>query len=331
MSFTFSEVFTGFSTRRATPAKDGDAVDDREERHPARPNIEMFTTEAVNPTKPKTWWQWDSQGVMKIVEIDKYSLATRLAIPLRDMRVLDPNFPTPYPSAIFIREHCIILNLEHIKVIACADQVWLLDSSTSHHFSEAFLVESLEKLKLALKVTLRVKEDPNYTSCHTSFHDMQEDIYRRWSEAVDREDRGGKGGGSDGNAVGSEEEIKSQLMAVDLKLPYELRAAEAALNEFTRYLDAELCHLEGEASSALQTLSHQVSRSSLENVRGMKNSLNGLFARGGCPIASHSVSLSFSVFDFFREFRQGPVSLTLISFDGFGLSEPGEGGAREAA
>ena len=31
--------------------------------------------------------------------------------------------PMPYPSAIFIREHAIIVNLESIKMLICKDQV----------------------------------------------------------------------------------------------------------------------------------------------------------------------------------------------------------------
>ncbi len=86
-------------------------------------------------------------------------------------------FPTPYPSAIFIRDHSIILNLEHIKLIACSDQVWLLDSphSKSGHFSDDYSFASVERLKKALSVALRIeKEDAqHYVSCHASFQDMQ--------------------------------------------------------------------------------------------------------------------------------------------------------------
>ncbi|QDZ19784.1 magnesium transporter [Chloropicon primus] len=224
----------------------------------------MLGKPKVNPMRPKVWFFFDERGKMRTHEVDKYTLATRLLIPLRDMRVLDPMLFTPYPSAVFIREQSIILNLEHIKVICCADQVWLLDTSSSAEFSET-ASRSLSRLKRALSVSLKVREDPHYASCHNSFHDFEESIYQR----LDDKERLGMG----------EEEIRSQLMSIDLKLPFELRATEAALNEFTSFLHEEVALRERESVRALQTLGRQVSRKSLENVRGMKTTLNGLISR----------------------------------------------------
>ena len=229
------------------------------------------SVDILNPTKPKTWYFFDELGKMKMVHIDKYTLATKLQVPLRDMRVLDPLFPTPYPSSIFIRDQSIILNLEHIKLIVCADQIWLLDPSHSATFSDDDSLDSVERLKKVLSVILRVKEDVHYVSCQTSFHDMQEDILNKWTEKISREEQ----------IRQDENEIRSHLLSTDLKLPYELRAVEAALHEFTRFLDDELQHLEADSGTALETLSQRVSRHSLENVRGIKSSLNGLYVRVG--------------------------------------------------
>lgn len=46
-----------------------------------------------------------------------------LGIPYRDLRILDPLVPMPYPTAIFIREKALVVNLETIKMIICKDQV----------------------------------------------------------------------------------------------------------------------------------------------------------------------------------------------------------------
>ncbi len=45
--------------------------------------------EMADPTAPRTWFYFNEFGKMKTVQMDKYSVATRLQIPLRDMRVLD--------------------------------------------------------------------------------------------------------------------------------------------------------------------------------------------------------------------------------------------------
>ena len=57
--------------------------------------IKQFAdAEILNPTKAKTWFYFNEYGLCESTEIDKYTLATKLQIPLRDMRVLDPLFPT---------------------------------------------------------------------------------------------------------------------------------------------------------------------------------------------------------------------------------------------
>jgi len=237
----------------------------------------MTTTELLNRARSRIWFFFDERGKLQERELDKYTLATRLHIPLRDMRVLDPMFAMPYPSSIFIRDQSILLNLEHLKVIICADQAWVLDTARSEQFNCASMASSLARLKRALRVTLRVKEvDPNFASAFTSFHDLSETVYQRWAEAL-----GGEEGGelSLRDDEQSEEEIRSQLLAVDLKLPYELRAVEAALNEFTRFLDEEVASLEDETALALHDLTHKVSRESLDTVKSTKSTVNGLFSR----------------------------------------------------
>ena len=54
---------------------------------------------------------------------------------------------------------------------------------------------------------------------------------------------------------------------------------EAALNEFTRFLDEEVASLEDETALALHDLTHKVSRESLETVKSTKSTVNGLFSR----------------------------------------------------
>ena len=178
----------------------------------------MTTTELLNRARSRIWFFFDERGKLQERELDKYTLATRLHIPLRDMRVLDPMFAMPYPSSIFIRDQSILLNLEHLKVIICADQAWVLDTARSEQFNCASMASSLARLKRALRVTLRVKEvDPNFASAFTSFHDLSETVYQRWAEALGGEEGGELSLRDDGQ---SEEEIRSQLLAVDLKVSF---------------------------------------------------------------------------------------------------------------
>lgn len=45
---------------------------------------------------------------------------------LRDLRVLDPQLSTSYPSAILARETCLVVNLEFIKVLFMPAWIGLL-------------------------------------------------------------------------------------------------------------------------------------------------------------------------------------------------------------
>lgn len=56
-------------------------------------------------------------------QVEKHTLVTRLAIPWRDLRILDPTIPSPSPSSIFIRDHAIVFNVEALRLIITKDEV----------------------------------------------------------------------------------------------------------------------------------------------------------------------------------------------------------------
>eukprot|EP00891_Asterochloris_glomerata_P004784 jgi/Astpho2/4784/fgenesh1_pg.00067_%23_229_t len=56
-------------------------------------------------------------AVDRVLQGDKHIMTHQLSIPYRDLRVLDPQVPIPYPSAIFIREKALVVNLETIRMI----------------------------------------------------------------------------------------------------------------------------------------------------------------------------------------------------------------------
>jgi len=76
--------------------------------------------------QPRVWLHIDDQGKASYVQVEKQTLVQNLGIPYRDLRILDPLVPMPYPTAIFIREKALVINLETIKMIICRDQVFLL-------------------------------------------------------------------------------------------------------------------------------------------------------------------------------------------------------------
>lgn len=44
----------------------------------------------------------------------------------RDLLILDPSIPTPSPSTLLIRERAMVVNLEAVRMIITANQVFLL-------------------------------------------------------------------------------------------------------------------------------------------------------------------------------------------------------------
>ncbi|KMT10283.1 hypothetical protein BVRB_5g120390 [Beta vulgaris subsp. vulgaris] len=72
-----------------------------------------------------SWVLFNCEGESKVLDLDKYSILRRLRIHARDLRILDPLLS--YPSIILGRERAIIVNLEHIKAIITAEEVWLRD------------------------------------------------------------------------------------------------------------------------------------------------------------------------------------------------------------
>ncbi|KAM7462900.1 hypothetical protein LguiA_031021 [Lonicera macranthoides] len=79
----------------------------------------------LGPNSSRSWIVIDSAGGDTILDADKYAIMHRVQIHARDLRILDPMLS--YPSTILGRERAIVLNLEHIKAIITAEEVFLRD------------------------------------------------------------------------------------------------------------------------------------------------------------------------------------------------------------
>ncbi|XP_028778168.1 magnesium transporter MRS2-5-like [Neltuma alba] len=74
----------------------------------------------------RSWIKIDQDGNSQIVTLDKASIMRHCSLPSRDLRLLDPMFI--YPSSILGREKAIVVNLEQIRCIITADEVFLMNS-----------------------------------------------------------------------------------------------------------------------------------------------------------------------------------------------------------
>ncbi|KAF7827974.1 Magnesium transporter MRS2-5 [Senna tora] len=94
----------------------------------------------------RSWIKICEDGNSKTVTLDKATIMRCCSLPSRDLRLLDPMFI--YPSTILGREKAIVVNLEQIRCIITADEVFLmnsLDGSVGQYKSE--LCNRLQKEK----------------------------------------------------------------------------------------------------------------------------------------------------------------------------------------
>ncbi len=49
----------------------------------------------------------------------------KLRVPIRDMRLVDPNLLTSETGKILVRDNAIVFSIEHVRIIITGDQVCL--------------------------------------------------------------------------------------------------------------------------------------------------------------------------------------------------------------
>lgn len=76
-------------------------------------------------------------GSMRATHILKQQLASDLRLPLRDLRVVDPSYPSQIQAAFIARPDAVLLSLEGIKVIAQRDAVLVFNPNAEE--AQAFV------------------------------------------------------------------------------------------------------------------------------------------------------------------------------------------------
>ncbi|KAK9232619.1 hypothetical protein WN943_022867 [Citrus x changshan-huyou] len=82
-------------------------------------------TATLRPRKgmrSRTWLVVLEFGQPPVEEVGKHLIMRRTGLPARDLRVLDPLLS--YPSSIMRRERAVVINLEHVKAIVTAKEVF---------------------------------------------------------------------------------------------------------------------------------------------------------------------------------------------------------------
>ncbi|MCO5554073.1 hypothetical protein L7F22_007599 [Adiantum nelumboides] len=199
--------------------------------------------QAFNKKKAVASRQWmllDSKGESMVLEVDKYAIMHRVGIHARDLRILDPLLS--YPSTILGRERAIVLNLEHIKAVITAEEVFLRNPMDENVIP---IVEELCR-------RLPMKRDVSNNNAEENGVELAK--FRTSSKSRMSQDM--------------EEEP-----------PFEFRALEVALEAICSYLDARTTELESAAYPALDELTSKISSRNLDRVRKLKSGMTRLTAR----------------------------------------------------
>jgi hypothetical protein len=78
------------------------------------------------PSGTRRFVHLDQRGAAAMTQLDKHAMVRDLGIRYRDSVMLDPSIPIPFPASLLVRESAIIVNLEAIRMIICANQVYIL-------------------------------------------------------------------------------------------------------------------------------------------------------------------------------------------------------------
>ncbi|KAA6423389.1 MAG: hypothetical protein FRX49_06450 [Trebouxia sp. A1-2] len=171
---------------------------------------------------------------------DKHLMSKELAIPYRDLRLLDPEVPEGHPSAIFIREKALVIHLESTRMVIAKDAVYILTVPSAMDRQMGVLPTA--DAPLVKDLVLRLSSGTEAAA----------------SPALARPDR---------NAH------------INMALPYELRALESALHVAVAALEDDTLDLEHSIGASLDNLDQRISRRELENIQQGKGKITRLHTK----------------------------------------------------
>ncbi|XP_010242771.1 PREDICTED: magnesium transporter MRS2-F-like [Nelumbo nucifera] len=233
----------------------------------------------------RTWLVISEFGQSHVEEVGKHVIMKRTGLPARDLRVLDPMLS--YPSSILGRERAIVINLEHIKAIITATEVFVLNSKdpivvpfiqdlqkrvSYFHGAPKHVTESSDT---DLEVAATASSDTPLFHVHSvlikpSSQNISEQLHDSLGISVPHSEMKDSSPKSTTDApVGAGTKV----------LPFEFIALEACLESACRCLDSETSTLEQEAYPAFDELTSKISTLNLERVRQLKSRLVAISGR----------------------------------------------------
>ncbi|XP_031273918.1 magnesium transporter MRS2-F-like [Pistacia vera] len=213
----------------------------------------------------RSWQVVSESGESRYEDVGKYWIMRRTGLPARDLRVLDPMLS--YPSTILGRERAIVVNLEHIKAIITAKEVFLLKSINP------LVVEFVQDLQH------RISSLHGMPPGQRDEMDSDDKADRSWASELliqglhkrTSQSSAEKNETNPQTTVDIPEKTRDIPEATCPKVvPFEFRALEACLESACKCLESETKTLGEEAYPALDELTTKISTLNLERVRQIK-------------------------------------------------------------
>lgn len=100
---------------------------------------------------PRAWLRLNEEGQCVSVQIDKHRLAQHLGVPMRDFRMLEPNRSDSYSAAILCRERCIVMHIEHVRLLITSESIFMQDGRS---YTVTQILPELQRRLLMRKLKL---------------------------------------------------------------------------------------------------------------------------------------------------------------------------------
>ena len=205
----------------------------------------------------------DADGSGRVILLGKHQISMALQLPVRDLRMLDPQLATTFPAALLVRENAIVVNLEGVRAVITVDHI-LLFSHTGPKVT-AFVTNLQQKLSQRRRKGFR-------GGVESEEEDAVGDSYSP--------------PGADSAAVqmlrspGKRNYSEEDLPEVGVpQLPFELHCLELVLQHVCSSLMEQATDLDRVLVPALEALVVRITMKNLEKIRKAKIVLNRLTKR----------------------------------------------------
>ncbi|KAK9813533.1 hypothetical protein WJX73_005543 [Symbiochloris irregularis] len=219
------------------------------------------TANRESRARRSTWLCINSAGIRTVLHSDKRGIIQKfkLGVPIRDMRLMDPNLLTSATAKILVRDNAIVVSVEHVRVIVTSDMVIMPQDGFEHN-----------KLNQAFNSLLQE---------HIIEHAQEEQLraaaaQRRHDAVMEAAMEGAAVEGDDAKSSDS-----SGFRHEVAPLPFELQVLETCIGDVCKHCDKLSKELESYANPALDALTRSVTTKVLEHVRKVKGRHQRLIMR----------------------------------------------------